>query len=175
MFLSLACFLFCYTARADFRNEEDKKIVSDVLGRFAKECPLRVATDNEIIKRLEIEVNEVRSSKNFEVQKCYENNYSQVIGVYHLYKKLCDDVGIQSINLTSSQMARQLVDISKYQGGIRTFHSLLNDCLIKIPDKLGKKYFVPLAGNELDTQELLRQIEEAHVKLPFPSTVEPYR
>lgn len=175
IFVFALIFISSLHAAAKFRNEQDVAIVKDVLQRFAKECPLRVAVDDEIVKRLEIEISEVRSSKNMDVQKCYENHYSQVIGVFHLYKKICDDVGLKNVTLAPVQMARQLIDISKYQGGIRTFHSLLNDCLTRIPEKQGRKYLVPLAGNELDTKELLRQIEEAHVKLPFPSTVEPLR
>ncbi len=168
-------FLFALPCYGQFRNQEDIEIVKDVLKRFGKECPLRAAVDEDIVKRLEIEYKEVRLSKNADIQKCYEGNYSQLIGVFHLYKKLCDDVAVGPKELSQTQMARQLIDISKYQTGIRTFHSLLNDCLIAIPEKEGKKYLIPLPGNELDTKALLQQIQMTKVRSPYPSTIEPFR
>lgn len=162
-------------ALAQFRSPEDVLIVKDVLKRFGKECPLRLSTDDEIIKRLEIESDRVRRTRISEVQKCYENNYSQVVGVFQLYRKLCEDVALKSKNLTDTQLARQLIDVSKYQAGIRTFHAVLNDCLTGLPDRKGRPFVVPLAGNELDVKALQKQIEEAYVKNPFPATVEPFR
>ncbi len=72
-------------------------------------------------------------------------------------------------------MARQILEVSKYQSGIRPFHSILNDCLANIPNRQGRPFLIPLAGNDLDVHLLQKQIDEIQVRAPFPATNEPFR
>lgn len=163
------------SVEAQFRGQEDIAITRDVLARFGKECPLKVAIDEDIVKKLQTESAQVRETRLLEVQKCYENNYSQVIGVFHLYRKLCDEISLKKKEVSAEQMVRQLLDVSRYQSGIRIFHSVLNDCLTALPERAGRPFIIPLAGTELDIKTLQKQIEEAQVHNPFPATIDPFR
>jgi hypothetical protein len=167
--------IFSAATEAQFRNAEDRRIVRDVLRLFGKECGLRAAGDGEILKRLEEESARARRNMATEVQKCYEASFSQITGVYFLYQKLCGDVAATGSNASDNAMARQILEISKYQSGIRPFQSTLNDCLLALPERKGRPYMVSLAGTELDVKLLHKQIEETGVKDPYPATTEPFR
>jgi hypothetical protein len=162
-------------AWAKFRSNSDREIVKDVLKIFKSECTIRASVDNDIIRRMEIELAEARRVHIESVLKCFEVSFSQLSGIGALYQKICNDVSANPEKISNNLMARQFLDISKYQGGIRSYHSTLNECLLNIPDRKGRPYIIPLAGSELDVTELSRQLEEIRVKDPFPATGEPYR
>lgn len=167
--------LVSVAGQAQFRNDTDREIVKDVLAIFGRECGLRAVADGDVLKRLEIEAGDARRLKIPEVQKCYEDSVSQITGVYYLYDKLCQDVSANPPKIPESVAVRQLLDVSKYQSGIRPFHSLLNDCLASLPDRKGRPYIVPLTGTELDVRILQRHLNDIEVKDPFPATPEPFR
>lgn len=158
-----------------FRNDGDRRIVRDVLKTFGKECGLRAAGEGEILKKLEVQFADARRSGHPEVQKCFDASYSQITGVYFLYQKLCNDVAQGGMKASENTMARQLLEVSKYQSGIRPYQSILNDCLIMVSERKGRPFIVPLAGSELDVRLLQHHIEETSVHDPFPATNEPHR
>jgi len=162
-------------AWAKFRNIADKEIVKDVIAIFKKECGLRAVADSDIVRRFEVELGDARRLKNQEVLKCFETSFSQITGIAALYQKICNDVSSNPAVITDILMARQFLEISKYQGGIRSYQSSLNECFISVPDRKGRPFVIPLAGSELDVTELSRQLDEIQVKDPFPATSEPHR
>jgi hypothetical protein len=163
------------SGQAAFRSEEDRHLVRDVLKVFGRECTLRGAAEGDILKRLEIASDRARRISDGEVLKCFETNFSQISAVYSLYRKICNEVSQNPEKPADPVMGRQLIEVSKYQSGVRPYHSSLNDCLVNIPDRKGQWAVVPLTGAELDVRALQKQIDEIKVKQPFPATFEPFR
>ena len=159
----------------DFRNANDRQIVKTVLAFFGSECSLRAASDGNIIKKLENNSSSVWQSNSQSAQKCYSQFYSQVMGTYFLYKKICADVGLNASNVQDSALASELLEVNKFQSGIRPYHSNLNDCLLSIADRRGHPFIVPLSGHELNVTLLQNELEEANVREPFATTSEPFR
>ena len=176
--LFLAAIFSSAPGHAQFRDKRDRQIVSDVLKRFGHECSLRAAADGDTVRRMRMKSDEARRSKNKAVQTCFETSFSQVSGVFFLYEKICNDVSKtidQHDTLPDGKMARQLLDISRYQTGIRPFHSALNECLNSIPERKGRNFSIPMAGTELDIRGLQQQLDEIRLKDPFIATGEPLR
>lgn len=173
----LVCSLLFLTGelKAQFRNEQDREIVRDILKTFARACSSRVATDGDILRRINLEVTASRKAKNPTVQSCIDSFYSQITGVYVLYQKLCSEVTDIKSTISDDSLAYDLLEVNKYQSGIRPLHSSMNDCLMTIPERKGRAFIVPLAGNELDVKVLQQQILETRIDDPFPATGEPLR
>jgi hypothetical protein len=159
------------TAIAQFKSARDRTIARDILKTFAKECIQRESNDDEIIKRLEAEAKRANHSGDVQVQKCFENTFSQVAGVFYLYQKICKDVSANGKTIADDAAANQLLEVNKYQTGIRPFHSTLNDCLNAVPDKRGLPYVVPLSGTNLDVRVLESQIDRVQIKFPYAATI----
>jgi hypothetical protein len=158
------------SANAQFKSDRDRKIVGDILKTFGRQCIQRVATDSEILKRLDVEAKDANRIGNPATKKCYENYYSQVTGVSFLYQKICRDVSANVENLPDDTAAKQLLEVNHYQLGLRPFHSSLNDCLIAVADRRGESFLVPLAGADLDVKALEREIDKIKIGDPFATT-----
>jgi hypothetical protein len=169
------CVLWPARSMAQFKSDRDRQIVHDVLHAFSKECVQRVAADGELLKRLETESQLANLSKDKEVTKCFQSSFSQISGVYYLYDKICSDVSSDPKKVSDTTAAKQLLEVNKYQSGIRPFHSTLNDCLFEIPAKRGATFIIPLSGLDLDARALERQIEDIKIRDPFAQTVVPLR
>lgn len=172
----VACILLANSsALAIFRNDGDREITQDVLKTFSRGCSLKVASDRDIVRNLESESEKASKIGGDAVLACFKNYYSQILGIFILYEKMCLDVGKINEKTSDDTLAYFLIDVSKYQSGIRPVHSSLNDCLVSVPDGKGKSFVVQLAGSELDVRLMQRELDTIAPKLPFPSTGEPLR
>ncbi|MCC6278089.1 MAG: hypothetical protein IT289_09260 [Oligoflexia bacterium] len=162
-------------AMGQFRSPEDRRIASDIIKTFSRECTLRGAADGDVVDQLEIQNSKAQKLANQKVQKCFQSGYSQIIAVHSIYKKVCSEVTSTPETSTDTTKARQLLDISNYQAGIRPHHSVLNDCLQGLPNREGLDYMIALTGTGLSVEELKAELDAAAVKDVFPATFVPFR
>ena len=172
VFVGAFCFVLLASsgANAQFKSDRDRKIVHDILSVFGRECVQHEASDGEVIGRLEVEAKDANRRGNVATQKCFENHYSQVSGVFYLYQKICRDISSTQSDISDDIAADQLLEVNKYQQGIRPYHSTLNDCLASVPDRKGLPYVVPLAGLDLDVRALQWELDQIRIGDPFANT-----
>ncbi len=169
-------FALSASAGAAFRDNLDRRIARDIVLAFAGTCALKVAAELETSERLKLEAAEARKSKFVDVQKCFDTYFSQIQGVVFVYEKTCNEVtSTISQTLSENRLAWQLLSISKYEQGMRPFHSALNDCLLGVPSKRGRRFVVPLVSAGFNVTELKSQLDAIEVKDPYVHTPEPFR
>jgi hypothetical protein len=166
---------FSVEVRAAFRTDSDRQVVQDVLTTFASECTAKASIDSDKAERIKAMSLIAQKQKVTEINMCYAGSMSQITSVVFIFEKMCSDIISNTSNVSDSTLAKQLIEVTKYQTGIRPYHMALNDCLGAILKNRGSRFIEPLTGNDVTSQALLNEIEMYKIPDPFSSTVEPFR
>jgi hypothetical protein len=177
LFVVIICLLsgIGISSHAQFRSNRDRQIVINSLNYFQSECGLKKATDAITSAKVNEYSALAAKRKISDLNLCFENQLSQITSISFLYSSICDDVSSTSSEASDSTLARQMLEVSKYQNGISAFHNQLNECLENVKKNKGEAFVIPQSRNELAEKSLSNDLLSSRVEEPFAATIEPFR
>ncbi|MCB0347476.1 MAG: hypothetical protein KDD37_01505 [Bdellovibrionales bacterium] len=156
-----------------FRNSQDRKISSEVVESFSKQCAYISTIESNIVKKLEEKLKLSQSNDNEVALSCYRDNLTQISSAHFIYSTTCKEVSVPNFKPDDSNLMRIFVAVQKYRKGIRLQHSILNDCLRS--KKVGTDYIVDLEFNRIESDLLRERLEDYKVGDKFTPNRTTYR
>jgi len=162
-------------ARAQFADEEDRKLARALIAEVRRNCAQKVNSDLEALERIRLAQKRAQADRDQASDQCFRDHLSVITGVFYIYEKICNSITGTSLAQSDTVLGRRLLNVTKYQAGIRPYLIQLTNCLMIIPRQAGRKYITPMPSANLSAEAMAKAIEGIIVQDPFPATQEPFR